>query len=327
MGGLVGQAAVARRDTPLPAADVKQLITLGTPFGGSIKAVLAMDSGDVIPFGWAIRPKTKRRIRALARQMPSVHDLLPRFPCAYEPGSTKAPARPTEQQFVAAGANPGLTRRSMAAHTQLEDALTDPGRRIEKLVSLAGINQPTLQSFWSVEGRSIFDDDGIYDAANDQLVNWGGDGTVYYHAAYPKGGPKPMTSLPQPHGALASSEEALAFVRTNLLDGDYTDLQGPGVGLRVADSVIIGEPATVRVVVPRDTNVQCAWTERATGRGGIVSLGPPSNYDFDQADGPSGHDTRDGAQVWTQPGLYTITVNGGGSSPIRADVLVEQDDE
>src|SRR5207302_11042739 len=56
------------------AVDTKEVITLGTPFRGAVKAL------GVLSRGWpAWLPGIRSRFRRLARTLPSVYELLPRY--------------------------------------------------------------------------------------------------------------------------------------------------------------------------------------------------------------------------------------------------------
>ena len=161
-------------------------------------------TGSVLPLSWAIRPTTKRRLRALAYDTPSVHDLLPTYPCLTPQPDGRTGRRPVEQEFVDAGAHPELTRDALSDRRQLDDTLNDPAFVLVALFALVGVSQPTLQSFAISEGQTTF-------VAAVDNVDWGGDGTVHFELPTPKwrrsrwpmGAPwSPSLRQLGPHGAV-----------------------------------------------------------------------------------------------------------------------------
>lgn len=311
MGGLICQRAAECHRDSLADTDLHQILTLGTPFGGSVRAVRAMASGEVLPLNWAIPRRTKQRLRSLALETESVYDLLPTYPCVGSEGSRADPATPDTLRAI--GGLPELARAAFERRAALDDLTADTARRSPSIFALVGESQPTLQSFSVTAGETSF-----YESVDG--TRWSGDGTVHFRAAYPTGG-EPATGLPQDHGALAKTEEALFFVRTKLLGGKTGARQGGGVGLRAPEAVGRREPFIIRAILPRAANSNCVWTEAATGLGGTIELGPPVAY----LDSDGRRDERSGIHVWSVPGLYTIRLGGVGASDITADVLVEDD--
>ncbi len=58
--------------------DARALITLGTPFRGSLNALIGLSNGLAIPF---LGAEAARRMAEVMRGFPSVYQLLPRYPC------------------------------------------------------------------------------------------------------------------------------------------------------------------------------------------------------------------------------------------------------
>ncbi|MFD9540902.1 hypothetical protein [Streptomyces sp. NPDC060022] len=76
MGGLVTQAALTlSADTDL-AADTRGVMTLGTPFKGSVVAANILNTVQGGPL-----PLPHNRLASASATMPAVHDLLSRFLC------------------------------------------------------------------------------------------------------------------------------------------------------------------------------------------------------------------------------------------------------
>jgi triacylglycerol esterase/lipase EstA (alpha/beta hydrolase family) len=92
MGGLVARYYA---EVLGDRARIRQIITLGTPFGGSVKALRLLTDGKVLKAGLL-----SDKLRRLARDLPGVHDLLPSYAAlATDDGSRK----PTVEDLVAAG--------------------------------------------------------------------------------------------------------------------------------------------------------------------------------------------------------------------------------
>ena len=73
MGGLLARVATA---SPEFAEKVRLVVTLGTPFFGSVKAALLLNSGRSSPL-----PLPASRVRGLAAGLPAIYDLLPTNRC------------------------------------------------------------------------------------------------------------------------------------------------------------------------------------------------------------------------------------------------------
>jgi pimeloyl-ACP methyl ester carboxylesterase len=295
MGGLLAWHAVNRH---LDAADVALVVTLGTPFGGSVRAVKALGSGDVLTLG--VRAE---KVRDCARQLPSLYDLLPTYPCL----TTKAACRrPDVADFVAGGAERDLLAQSTAARAALEHAVTAPGHDAPALMAVTGTRQQTLQSFTLSAGELSFHEhlDG---------TNWSGDGTVYVGAATTAGGGTPVP-LPQQHGALANGGYAIGVVTDTLTGTLAGPPMGNGIGLAAPDVAVAGQPFEIRVAAPKFAGVGCRLEEPEVRDLGLVpliqrttDLGEPEQF---------------GTVVVDSPGLYTVRVSGGGFADLRRDVLV-----
>ena len=312
MGGLVALQALAL-PSGLKPTSVRQLLTLGTPYLGSTKAARALATGEVLPGGWAIRERTKQRLRAMAVETRSVYDLLPFYPSTYLPGAahtTAGLARPTVDDFVAVGATKDFVEAAQLASEQRLSVA-----HLSQVWPLVGVGQATLQSFRvDSSGTTFYEDVGGYD--------WGGDGTVHFHAAYPQGG-NVACGLAQTHGALAKSEEAQSTIVARLLGGTPGPWQSVGaLGLHAADSVARDETFTIEGRVPPGIIPTCRWHEASTGLSGQIPLGPARTRTV----GGQQTDIRTAVHAWRSAGLYTVAISGGGSSPVSVDVLVEDDE-
>lgn len=288
MGGLVAQHAA---NCLLPREDTRLLLTLGTPFLGSVKAVRALGTGDLLPFA-----HLAQNLRVALGGMASVHALLPSYPCLVDGDGT---IRPSDQQLIACGADAALLAEATTSRATASAHVANHGE--VPTVALVGSTQPTLQSFEVTEA-------GLDFREHVGGTNWGGDGTVYFGSAFPKD--TTPFSLPQRHGALAKSVEAIEWIKHTIAAVTLGPPQGLGVGLDVPDFAFAGEVFQVRVSAPGVGGATCR-IDSATG-------------------GPSPGSVRMrrvgeeliGESTVSHPGLYSVTARGGGSSPITEDLLV-----
>jgi Lecithin:cholesterol acyltransferase len=290
MGGLVARHSA---EVLADRSRIRQIITLGTPFGGSVKAVRALADGRVLPAGILAQ-----KLRRLARELPAVYDLLPRYPAVATSAGIR---RPTAEDFASVGATAELTARAGAARTRLEEAFAANGTTSYPVAALVGVSQPTLQSFHITEA-------GVDYLEHIDGQDWKGDGTVYLGAAYPAG-QMLQAPIPLQHGALANSTEGIEYVRHILLARALGPPMGEGIGIAVPDAVLTGEPFDVRITAPVLASVSCSYDEAGVSTG----IGVPVRRRGDHLVATI---------VMHRPGLYTINASGGGFSSVRDDLLV-----
>ncbi|PRX21948.1 lipase family alpha/beta hydrolase [Actinoplanes italicus] len=311
MGGLLARW-LAAHDRTL-AAEVRATVTLGTPFYGSVKAAVLLNSGRGTPLP-ARRPLTKawrtggdEGVRRLASTLPGLHDLLPAYRCVDEGTSGR---RLTEADASAFGADAELTRAAFAMHEELRDVPL-PGHR-----NVVGAFQPTRQSIRLDHGE-VTAHEGLWvdGAGGARWADEGGDGTVYRRAASLDAAGPAHTYLPQQHGALARTDEACTLVRGVISEQDLDrlgpPLAGGGLGMELPDMVLAGAPVTARVTGidgPRDA--VCRVLDTATGR--MIGMAPIVSRD--------GH--WHAVLTLAGPGLYRVELAGGGYSSVTQLLLV-----
>lgn len=311
MGGLL-----ARYLTLIPGAtdDVRTTITLGTPFYGSVKAAMMINTGRGAPVPLPARRPLRQAwqsqadqgVRRLAGALPGLHDLLPVYRCLNNGPDSR---RPTHADVVGLGADPGLAADAARLHEQLDNRPL-PGHRC-----LVGTAQPTPQSFTVTAGVVTADNRLLVDQ-NDG-VRWddaGGDGTVYRGAATLASAGRAHHYLPQQHGALACTDEATAYVRDIITEQD-PDLLGPpmaagDLGVDVPDLVLPNEEFTATITgISRPRQATCRVLDAAGGR--QLDLAPI--------------EARDGnlCAVITvpKPGMYRLEISGSGYSPVERLLL------
>ncbi|MEU2723161.1 esterase/lipase family protein [Streptomyces smyrnaeus] len=295
MGGLV-----ARYFTHVlgGGAEVRTVITLGTPFHGSVKAVQILSTGRGVPLSLP-----RRRLRALATTLPGLYDLLPSYRCVDEGASAR---RLTAGDIVSVGADGELATSALAGRERLLAVTDGPHTR-----PLIGVEQRTAQSLTFrdgiAEGRDHVCEDGDDGTLN--RVDRRGDGTVYRDSARLDGA-EPV-HLPQTHGAISGTAETLAHVRAILTERRLgPPLGAAAVALEAPDVVAAGKPFDVAVDLQTDPaavslQVTSAHTTQVLRRPRLV-----------QRD-----DTLTAQIVVPTEGLYRLATKVGGFSPVTQLVL------
>jgi len=286
------------------SSSVRALVTLGTPFYGSVKAAHLLSTGRGAPL-----PMPRRRLRTLAGSLPGLYDLLPSYRCVDERTSAR---KLTASDVVAIGGDGELATESFVRRERLLGAGGISGSAV--LRPVVGVDQETMQSLILADGVITTHpytltpgpgpDGGV--GREDR----GGDGTVYREAASPPGS-DPL-HLPQTHGALAARVEGIAHVCAQITARE----KGPwlaGVrhlGLAVPDMVAVADSFDIRVTGCDDpAAVVCRVTDAASGRAVAQPL-----------PGRDGDGLRARTRV-TRPGLYRVEVKTGGLSAVTDLVL------
>ncbi len=303
MGGLVASwFATVLRDHG--GDDVRLVITLGTPFRGSVNALHVLAAGSWLPLGLYAES-----LRDATRMMPGVYELLPTYACVDEGDDADGLAHPfrqlTPSDLADVGADAEMTETALATLATLQAAML--GRDDGWVQSVVGTRQPTLQSASLRPGRPPAFTEDVAGTDTRRREDHGGDGTVFRYAAHPDGVVPSL--LPQSHGALAKSPEGVDFAAAVATGRDLGAFQAASeLGMRVPDMVPAGDPLHVEVV---DADVgMCqvhdAETEQLVAIQALV---------------------RDGEHLVTdvgplEAGTYRVSVSAGGFSPVERLVIV-----
>ncbi|MFV0461399.1 MAG: esterase/lipase family protein [Actinomycetales bacterium] len=315
MGGLVTQEAIR-----LGLGDVRQVVTLGTPFYGAIKTLALLESGAGSPT--LPHTRLRRNMRDLARGLPGVYDLLPRLRSLLtQQNDVEDVVALTASNIADLGADSDLAAQAFARF-EARHSTPLPGH-----LAYVGHHQPTAQSarisagglqtypefyeFYANDGLVVRDALGLPAPRRDS-----GDGTVPIRSARPIGhiGPRYVA---QQHGALPTSKETIKAIVTGLRDeGGLGDRLGDGeVGLEVPDLATAGE--YFRVSVTRES-------DPARLSGDIVDLTEKSKRPLRFA---RDRDRDDGglvADVRAHAGLHRVTVKPGAVEPVTQLILVSE---
>jgi hypothetical protein len=291
MGGLVTLAALtlgADRDL---IADTRGVMTLGTPFHGSVVAANILNGVQGGPL-----PLPHRRLSAAAATMPAVHELLPRFLCLEDALDVR---RLTPSDIDDLGGNKDLAQAA-------EDFFTTLYKQpLPQYRPVVGIRQNTVQSMQLVNGlvtaaeytfRTDTDDQLKRDAngAPRRYQSWG-DGTVHRESASTIRRTVPVFAQ---HGALASGREARRVIADFLLEDDHLgpDQAEDGIGLSLPDYAPTGTRWDCTVTGTDDpSQVECTITATDTDWETTVQL--------EAAD----DDALTAQATLPKPGLYRVT--------------------
>lgn len=288
MGGLVARHAL---QTASGLADqTRILLTLGTPFLGSAKAIELLTQGTGTPI-----PMRAKAARRLAASCPGVHDLLPRYKCVRAPGAG-APRRLTASDL------PGVCRDdfddALARWRQLDTQATAPPS--VKTLSLTGDAHPTKHLIEHNHGQLTF------------TTTRDGDGTVLVGSARP-GFIHERHPVGETHGALQKSGHGLLWVADQLLDREPLEVAGAAarLGLDLADSF---NPGPVECRVLGDDN------HRATVSSEQLETGATTRWERV----PAGKATLFRATL--RRGFHRVTLSGDGTQSATKIIHVDTED-
>lgn len=162
MGGLIARYYA---DVLEGAEVTRALITIGTPYRGSVNAAVTLARGVAPALGSLADPLTR-----LSRSLPSIHQLLPRYRCLL--GSEGI--RVGLDSELLPGVDPRLAAGAARLHADLEDAAPP----MYAVHAFGGYRQPTRQSVrLTVEGLTAVHDLDGHDHR--------GDGTVPRFSCFP----------------------------------------------------------------------------------------------------------------------------------------------
>ncbi|WP_367319188.1 hypothetical protein [Streptomyces sp. HUAS ZL42] len=187
MGGLVARYYL---DVLGGGAHARSLVTVGTPYRGSVNALDSLHRGVAPRLGRLSAPFTR-----LARSMPSLHQLLPTWRCVIDGDGLRSDLARTP----VSGLDPDLSSEALRFHQELDRADGDG----YALHVFGGYRQPTRQS-------ALLTADGFSGRRELDGTDHYGDGTVPRFSCFPAQLTDDSTVrfFAQKHGAL-QNERAL----------------------------------------------------------------------------------------------------------------------
>lgn len=313
MGGLVARGlGDARIEGGLE--NVRQVITLGTPFYGSVKSTVMIERGEGVPV-----PLPRRRLRDVARTMPGLYDLLPRYRClkTHRDGIDDVVSL-SVNDVAAIGGNRDLAQAAADDFDAATSLVLPKHRPVigiaqETWASLrinSGEVKPAAESYrLTTDGSLLRDDAGRPLTHVDR-----GDGTVWTYAARPQGFEEKTIPIVQHHGALTNSGEAIKSIVALVTDqGDLGLPLGDGqISLAVPDVVDTDTPFTVTVTGEADpASVECIVEDAETDE--LIRV--PQLYSI-------GPDLLQETLSLSEPGLFRVGVKCGGTERVTQLVMV-----
>ena len=287
----------------------RALITLGTPHRGALNAVDFIVHGmkkGVGPFGLDLTP--------LLRSFPSVYQLLPIYPCVDVGAAELARIAAAAQSGALPNVDADRAADARRFHSEIEDAQkvnTSDAAYLDDgytLLSVVGIEQPTLQSAKSSGGRVEL----LRSYGGEDM---GGDGTVPRVSATPIEMSEMRREIyaAEMHGSLQNADGALANIkgaltRSRIELGRFRAPARPGatLTLEMDDVVLAGEPLQLRARASAgDARIDVQLTHIANGKalGGQLSTvagSPWQQANFDRLDA----------------GAWRVRVSAPGASPV-----------
>ncbi|MFB6559097.1 hypothetical protein ACFCYH_09415 [Streptomyces sp. NPDC056400] len=297
MGGLVARYYL---DVLGGNRHARRLVTIGTPYRGSVNALTSLHTGVAPGLGRLSAPFTR-----LARSMPSLHQLLPTWRCLVDPEGRRVPLGGSVR---VPGVNEALAADALHLHEELDRV--DAGGY--DLHVFGGYRQPTLQSARvdAVALAGLRDVDGT-----DHL----GDGTVPRFSCFPAQSTDDSTVrfFAQKHGALQNERALLNQLEALLTSRDPREFLDGAQELTVdVPEIAEGSECPVAVTAAEDRLLLSATVEDVeTGR----SYGPKTLRNH----GSGRYGSR---LVLPGPGTWRVTVgdpvNAGRVHAVSSIVLV-----
>jgi len=237
MGGLISRHFIECREG---WRDTRMLVTLATPYRGSLYSLGTLVNGKKIKFF---------DLTEVSRSMTALHQLMPIYEC-YDGGDGKL-VRVTEAQIPHLDA--AKAKAALAFHHEISDAVTenmkDPAYAEPRydIRPIVGIEQPTAQSARRDEDRVTL----IRRHGKDDL---GGDGTVPRPSAEPPELERHENVIytAEKHASLQNDDDVLfqlhgVLTQPSFNPKDYRAATGKvGQSLDVEDWIEPAEPFTVR---------------------------------------------------------------------------------
>ncbi|EKX66875.1 hypothetical protein STRIP9103_08185 [Streptomyces ipomoeae 91-03] len=232
MGGLVARYYL---DVLGGSAYARGLITIGTPYRGSVNALVWLHEGVAPSLGRMSEPFTR-----LARSMPSLYQLLPTWRCVVDGDG----ARSDLGGARVPGVDGGPAAEALCFHDELDRADGDG----YALHVFGGCRQPTRQS-------ALLASDGLDGRRDLDGIDHLGDGTVPRFSCFPAQLTDDSTVrfLAQKHGALQNERALLNQLEAVLTARDPRQFLDGGQELGVdLPEVLGGGDCPVEVVADDD---------------------------------------------------------------------------
>jgi pimeloyl-ACP methyl ester carboxylesterase len=219
----------------------RRLITLGTPYRGSVNAIRAL-TGDAFS---ALRPFGRQAVLTeVARSFPALWELLPTYRCVAGPGG---PVSLPEARLTDLPS--GALADGLSFHDEIATAVAGNSSPQYHLHAFAGKRQATWQSLTLDHGRRKY-----RHLQRDE--DYRGDGTVPLFSAVPPEWASTEGAICQAvrHGGLCLAAAVLDLVLDKIEPLEMGDVLSPPceLGLDLPDIAGTGEPLVIRVDSDRE---------------------------------------------------------------------------
>jgi pimeloyl-ACP methyl ester carboxylesterase len=212
----------------------RKLITIGTPYRGSVNALDVLVNGlfpGLGPIGISIYE--------LVRSFPSVYQLLPTYPCLDSgDGQLRQLSGVDLPNTSAVNIKEGL-----AFHAKISAAMSK--QPSYQTFAIKGDDQPTSQS-------ALLRGAKVESLRSYKGTDHGGDGTVPRPSSHPPEWPDDVSSVfvPQTHAMLQSTDSTFTQVSGILTDRLGRFMGGTRLGLDVPAVVGVGDPILISAMAP-----------------------------------------------------------------------------
>lgn len=247
MGGLVARRYLACESG---YERCSMLVTIGTPYQGAAKALTAIASG--VP---KIPGTTGARLHTMLRSLPSVHELLPTYPCIMGPADNLNDRQILADNLPDEIASSGLFDAARSFHITTQEAVIALGAGMPPTLAVVGQQQPTPTLAHLVNGRVTVLPDARW-ASPHGSVRGAGDGTVPRISSQPPEWGKDSTrahavtarhiNLPSDtstHKAFAAALEGRKYLGLGIEEQD-------GISVAIPDITAFGEAVIVEAHHP-----------------------------------------------------------------------------
>jgi len=231
--------------------DTRTLITLGTPHRGSVKALDFLANGLRKRLG----PVTLVELSGLIQSLPSVHQLLPVYPCVGKTADNLLGLEAIDRKTIGL-LDVARARAGIAFHREIERAV-DANRQEAaydyRLIPVVGTYQPTFLS-------ALLKDDGV-----EPLETYKGETLLYGDGTVPRLSATPIemskakveTFVACPHASLQNFDPVRVQMRAALQDIDISELKAvaaEAISLELRDAFMAGEAFVTRALCPGSTD-------------------------------------------------------------------------
>jgi len=209
----------------------RQLITIGTPYRGSVNALSELVNGLSVGFG-----PLSVKLTAFVRSLPSVYQLLPTYACLDVGDGVVHELT----DMAVTDLDSGRVQAASDFHSRIAEQVGKGGHGYE-IIAIKGHVQPTAQSARLRAGR--------IEAINAYRgKDHGGDGTVPRPSSHPPewDGDSRAVFAAQKHASLQNTDGVLYQLLGSLTGNLGRFMGGERIGVDMPNLVSVGEPLEIR---------------------------------------------------------------------------------